>query len=430
MLRCSMTPRRRIVFIVIGLLLAGSAVFAFRRNAGMETTESVQVRRGTVESSVEFSGRVHARQESTLSFPIGGVLRQLLADTGTPVRRGQLLATLDTNVLSAEYAQAHAEHARSEEAARIVRENAHTSLTLSLREQDALLEKRRQAVRDAKNELDQAREIWQQGVRENGEDASATRTKYLAILTAESAYHAAQTALREAMTTRTKLAAALQGEAAAADADYRAAVQASTRDAGLSVTEAGEAIAAARLGQARLTAPFDGAVTESPIDIGTYVQPGATVLTLHTVQDLRVEADVPEVDAAHMREGQRVTFTLDVYGSETSWNGTVERLSPSAKPVEGVPTFSVSIRIDGSDERLRPGMTANVRVETEKKENVLTLPRRAATTRDGKQYVTVQKNADEQEERVIRIGLSGSDGMVEIIEGLSEGETVVIHPTN
>jgi HlyD family secretion protein len=124
----------------------------------------------------------------------------------------------------------------------------------------------------------------------------------------------------------------------------------------------------------------------------------------------------------------RVTFSLDAFGSHATWEGTIAQISPAAKTIEGVPTFRVTILSKDHDEKFHPGLTASVQVHAEKRENVLIIPRRAIRSSDGKDIVLVRRSSGEVTEQEVKTGLSGSEADIEILEGLQEGDTVVIRP--
>ena len=93
---------------------------------------------------------------------------------------------------------------------------------------------------------------------------------------------------------------------------------------------------------------------------------------------------------------------------------------------DGVSTYRAILQFTDRDERIRSGMTANVRILTEKKENVISIPRRIVVERDGKKYVSVQTGEDEIVEKEVTTGSVSSSGAIEILTGLNEGDIVVL----
>jgi macrolide-specific efflux system membrane fusion protein len=79
------------------------------------------------------------------------------------------------------------------------------------------------------------------------------------------------------------------------------------------------------------------------------------------------------------------------------------------------------------DERVKPGMTANAEILTDKREGVLYVPQRSVVTRNGQKYAQIYRNG-KIEEKIVQTGLRGSDGNIEIISGLNEGDKILRLP--
>jgi HlyD family secretion protein len=119
--------------------------------------------------------------------------------------------------------------------------------------------------------------------------------------------------------------------------------------------------------------------------------------------------------------------TLDAYGNSVVFNNSIVKIDPAATVIDGVPTYKVTLKFDVKDDRVRSGMTANLDILTNKKDNVLFLPSRVIVTKDDGKYVSMLDANDKSEliEKKVITGLRGSDGNVEVISGLNEGDKVV-----
>ncbi len=137
-----------------------------------------------------------------------------------------------------------------------------------------------------------------------------------------------------------------------------------------------------------------------------------------------ISAAVPEVDVAKITIGDKAEVTLDAYGDTTVFPAAVSSIDPAETVIEGVPTYKVTLYFNDRDERVRSGMTANLDILTERREGVFRIPSRAVTTKDGKKIVRVP-DISGLREVVVETGLRGSDGSIEIVSGLSEGDEVV-----
>lgn len=177
-----------------------------------------------------------------------------------------------------------------------------------------------------------------------------------------------------------------------------------------------------------LTAPFSGVISNVGVSVGETVSPGKVAVSMLSVEGLQIEAKVPEVDIVKVKVGSVVEVTLDAYGNAVTFPATITRINPTATTEGSVPIYKVIVTFTGSDERIKEGMTANVNIVTEDKQNVVLLPARfVRTITSTKGQVTVFKDG-ESIPKTITIGIRGSDGQLEIKDGLFEGEEVLPLP--
>ncbi|SHJ37388.1 efflux RND transporter periplasmic adaptor subunit [Pseudozobellia thermophila] len=134
------------------------------------------------------------------------------------------------------------------------------------------------------------------------------------------------------------------------------------------------------LGYANIYSPINGVVLSRDIDEGQTVAASYSTPTLFTIaQDLRemqVEADVDEADIGGVKEGQRVTFTVDAYLGET-FEGTVTQVRLDYTETSNVITYTVVIKADNPDLKLKPGLTATISIYTLELKDVLTTEAKA-----------------------------------------------------
>ncbi|WP_424244855.1 HlyD family secretion protein [Elusimicrobium posterum] len=134
------------------------------------------------------------------------------------------------------------------------------------------------------------------------------------------------------------------------------------------------------LAYTKITSPVDGIVITRDVDLGQTVAASFNTPTLFLVaQDLtkmQIEVKVSEADIIKVQEGQSVTFTIDGY-PQADFSGVVNQVRLSPETVQGMVAYTVVISVDNKDLKLKPGMTANVTIVTEKKDNVLLAPNAA-----------------------------------------------------
>lgn len=174
-----------------------------------------------------------------------------------------------------------------------------------------------------------------------------------------------------------------------------------------------------------ILAPTDGTVIDVQTANGAPVGQGATVVDIANLSILNLSIDVDEIDFPHVSAGMNARFRLDAYPG-TEIDGTVTSVSPVATTSGGTTTFPATIAFQTPPALvLRPGMNANVTIQTALRQNVLLIPESALRTVGRRTFVTLDENG-KQVEKEIQIGLR-SNGMVEVAAGLTEGEKVVLH---
>ena len=179
------------------------------------------------------------------------------------------------------------------------------------------------------------------------------------------------------------------------------------------------------LAKTHIFAPISGIVTKQNGKLGE-IAPANTPLIAVASGNYKVEAFIPEADIAKVSVGNPAEITLDAYGNDFSWKAKVVKIDPAETIIDGISTYKTTLEFDKSDEKIRSGMTANTTIATASREKALSIPSRAIYEKDGKKLVKVMKTEKVSEEREVKTGLKASNGNVEIIDGLSEGEIVMI----
>ena len=202
------------------------------------------------------------------------------------------------------------------------------------------------------------------------------------------------------------------------------------------------------LGYATITSPIDGVVISRAVEEGQTVAAGFETPTLFTIAkdltEMQVIADVDEADIGEIREGQRVTFTVDAYRND-AFEGVVTQVRLEATVESNVVTYEVVISAPNPDLKLKPGLTATVSIYTLEKNNVLTIPPKALkimpdqalTEANGivlkpihvdnsaLQKTVWVKNGQTLEEKEVQTA-TATTSLLEITGGLAEGDEIVV----
>lgn len=180
----------------------------------------------------------------------------------------------------------------------------------------------------------------------------------------------------------------------------------------------------AQLAKMLLKAPFGGTVIRQDAKIGEILSQNVSVVSLMSASRFQIEASVSEADIAKIAVGNKAKVTLDALGSETEFNAGVVSIDPAETIIEGVPTYKTTFVFEDMDSRIKSGMTANLTIIAARRDNVIVIPQRALIIKDGEKSVLVSDNGSEPKEIKVETGLRGSDGNIEILSGLKEGDRV------
>ena len=218
----------------------------------------------------------------------------------------------------------------------------------------------------------------------------------------------------------------------------------------LSYQQANQQVAQARenvkkaqtnLGYATITSPIDGVVLSKAVEEGQTVASSFNTPELFVIAkdltDMRVIANIDEADIGGVKEGQRVTFTVDAFPDDT-FQGTVQQVRQEATTESNVVTYEVVISARNNDLKLKPGLTANVTIFTLEKNHVLTVPSKALRFTPNEALLTKEqtindcpgehklwtKDGDTFTAHAVEIGTTNGV-LTEIVSGVKEGTAVL-----
>ncbi|MCF6097800.1 efflux RND transporter periplasmic adaptor subunit [Thermovorax subterraneus] len=187
------------------------------------------------------------------------------------------------------------------------------------------------------------------------------------------------------------------------------------------------------------TAPFDGTIVEVNVSEGEELVQSSSqsssepLIILADYSKMKVVISVDELDAVKIKEGMPVKITSDAFPGK-SWQGTVENVAEIGTSSDDVSTFDVTI-VTSPIEELKAGMTVTAEIIVQSKEDTLILPASAIREANGRTFVLLRENEGEangqsrrQNMKEVKLGIKTSE-YVEILEGLSEGDEVII-PTS
>ncbi|MGF1679277.1 MAG: efflux RND transporter periplasmic adaptor subunit [Candidatus Methylacidiphilales bacterium] len=188
-----------------------------------------------------------------------------------------------------------------------------------------------------------------------------------------------------------------------------------------------------QLAKTRVMAPISGMILQMPVVEGQVVVAAASVssgtllMRLADLSRLVIKTHINQIDVAKISSSMPLNFFVDPLPGEL-FKGKIHSIAPTATVKQNVKGFEVDMVITDPDPRLRPGMTANVVIPIEKREQVLVVPLAAVFSEPDRSKVVFLPGAESTvapEKRAVQIGAANMD-VVEILSGLKEGEKVLL----
>ncbi len=170
-------------------------------------------------------------------------------------------------------------------------------------------------------------------------------------------------------------------------------------------------------------APFKGIVTNIEKEIGENASTGERVISVLGEQKLEVVLQVSELDVSRLVPGMTVQVSLDAFPEEI-FEGKLKTINSRETEIEGVPVYEAFVDV-GADPRIKTGMSAKGTIVLTSKNNVVAIPSYFVTKNGEINTVVVLTSSGKKETREVKLGLTGSDSIVEILSGLKEGDKIV-----
>ena len=181
-----------------------------------------------------------------------------------------------------------------------------------------------------------------------------------------------------------------------------------------------------KLKDASIIAPFNGTIAKIDGKISEVISANdKVIISLISPGAFQIRADISEADISKVDTEDTVEIILDAFPEE-KWLGQIIEIEPGETVIEAVVYYRIKILFEGAGEKIKSGMSADVTIQTDKKENVLHVPYRAIVFKGDKKIVRVLKGK-KIEEVEVETGLRGSEGEVEIISGLEQGQEVITY---
>jgi HlyD family secretion protein len=431
------------------MLTAACSFGPFAQNQAAEPARSATLAKGTLIATVGATGSLQPEAELKVNFQQPGTVAQVNVRAGDAVKKGDVLARLDTTDLDLALAQAQAalgvataNYSRTVEGPRQTDiDAAQAALNAAQANYSKVKAGPAQvdyadaeaALHNAEALLQQAQDAYNMAYSANPAGIGASPAA-LQLEQATNNYNAVKARYDRATkgADRAQISAAwqqVQSAKASLDRLQQPTKQFDIDQAHAQIRQAQIQVdqARRRIAQAALVAPRDGVVSAVNVKAGEIAGAQAPV-TLVDTSRLHIDVTIDEIDIAKLKPGQEVSVTLDALPG-VELKGKVDRIAPNATTVSGVVSYLVRVVLDATHATgapLRTGMTANTSVVLERRENVLLAPNWAIRRdrQSNKSYLTIQVDEKTSQEVEVQTGLR-NDSFSEILAGAKDGQVVL-----
>jgi HlyD family secretion protein len=362
---------------------------------------TARVDRGNLRNTVTATGTLQAVTTVQVGSQASGTISALFADFNSVVKKGQVVAQLDPAVAKAQVDQARANSAQARASliqARAAVANSRAGVSdaqargqaagstvqnnqagVSAAEANVAVTKAQQD--DAMSFLRQQQSLVKSGVIAQRElDIAQTAYK-----TAEARYNQAVAQLNQAKLTAQSSSSAGIAQSQAQVQQSQAGVQQSQAGVQQAAAQVQQADAALRLAEVNLAhttiaSPIDGIVVSRAVDVGQTVAASLSAPTLFTIANdltrMQVIANIDQADIGLVEQAKSVKFSVDAFPGK-DFDGKIEQMRLNPTNVQNVVTYNVVIDVNNPEQKLKPGMTANLTITIDERNNVLKVPNAA-----------------------------------------------------
>jgi HlyD family secretion protein len=385
--------------IMLSVILAG--LYFWGGDSGTAQYLTARVDRGNLRNTVTATGTLQAVTTVQVGSQASGTISALYADFNSVVKKGQIVAQLDPAVAKAQVDQANAnlQQARASLAqAKAAVANARAGITdaqakglaakstvqnnqagVSASESNVAVLKAQQD--DAMSLLKQQESLLKAGViAQRDYDVAMTAYK-----TAEARYNQAVAQLNQSKLSEQSSASAgiVQSQAAVEQSKaqlQQAQAQVEQNTAQVEQAQAALSLAQVNLSHTTITSPIDGIVVSRDVNVGQTVAASLSAPTLFTIANdltqMQVIANIDQADIGLVEQAKSVKFSVDAFPGK-DFDGKIQEMRLNPTNVQNVVTYNVVIDVSNPEQTLKPGMTANLTITIDERNNVLKVPNSA-----------------------------------------------------
>ena len=400
--RLNLSKRKKLILGISAVAaLAFAGYYFWGGGTAAPTYMTAKIERGNLRNTVTATGTLQAVTTVQVGSQASGTISALDADFNSAVKKGQVVAQLDPAVSKAQVDQARATLQQAQASLQLARAGVTNSRAAVSYSQARALAARSTVQNsqagvssaqanlavlkaqqdDALSLLKQQESLLKSGVIAQ-RDYDTARTAYQA---AEARYNQAAAQVNMAVYTEQSAAGAGIAQSQAQVQQSQAQVQQTQAQVQQAQAQVQQAEAALRLAEVNLThltivSPIDGIVVSRSVDVGQTVAASLSAPTLFTIandlKQMQVIANIDQADIGLVEQAKSVKFSVDAFPGK-DFDGKIEQMRLNPTNVQNVVTYNVVIGVSNPEQKLKPGMTANLTITIDERNNVLKVPNSA-----------------------------------------------------
>lgn len=395
--------KKQVISIVVLILIVAAAfqgIRSLKKDKGMEAKQELRnvkvqkIKSGSISADVEFPGNLKAKTQVVVFPKTGGRVVSVNVNVGDKVTAGQLLYTLDTAELEANL---QSQQAGLQAANANLEKTSDSALAQQVSQSEQALQKSKVRFNDAQNNYDKMQKLYAAGAISK-KDLDDAKTQYD---NASIDLNADQTSLNLVLDKigpqNTKAAAA----------------QVAQSQAGVNSVQI-------QIDNAKITSPISGIVAAKDVEVGQMTGGQSGSVTVIDSTSVTAEITVPDKILGRLQVGQSIPVVVSALENK-EMPGVIETISPEANSKDN--SYIVKIKIDNANGEIKSGMFAKVSLQTESKDNVLTVPNQAIKIENGVNYIYIVENGKIKKVSV-NIGISNNK-FTEVSGNIKENDDII-----
>ena len=361
-----------LLVVAAAAAIGGRYFLDFSANTAENAYRLARVDRGSILASVNSTGTINPVTTVIVSSQLSGQVVEILADYNSEVKAEQVVARLNSDQIRARLDAASAELEQSR-AQRLVTE-------AQIDRAGSEIERAKSIEADAKAQIDRAEALLADAERILQRQTELQSRGFAATAALDTARAQRDSQRAAAAQARAALSGALAQQKTLAADQKMAQAQLATVGAQILQREAVVRQIGVDLRNTDIRSPVSGVVIQRNIELGQTVAASLQAPTLFLIADdlrrMEISANVDEADVGTVHEGQRASFTVNAFPGRM-FEGRVKQVRLGSQTVQNVVIYTAIISVENPRHELKPGMTANLRIETERRDDVLRVPNAA-----------------------------------------------------